>query len=222
MNRTRWHWRFDEPGKYQRMVKGYYRTITAMDAAIGRILDELRRLGLEENTVVVFLGDNGYFLGDRGYADKWTMHEQSIRVPCIVKDGRLPAARRGRVLQEMVLNVDIPPTLVSMAGLPVPGRMQGRSLAGLLRGRAATWRHEIFIEHLWKNPEIPRTEGLRTERWKYIRYPDHPEFEELYDLATDAWETHNLAGDAQQHPRMTEFRRRCDAWIRQVSRGTRP
>ena len=217
MNRTRWHWRFDDPKKYQRMVKGYYRVITAMDAAIGRILDELRRLGLEEDSVVIFASDNGYFLGDRGYADKWTMHEQSIRVPCIVKDGRLTAAHRGRVLRNMVLNVDIPPTIVAMAGVPVPERMQGRSLSPLLAGSGGSWRREIFTEHLWKNPEIPRTEAVRTERWKYIRYPDHPEYEELYDLGADACETRNLAGDVRERQRMAELRRRCDEWIRRIS-----
>jgi arylsulfatase A-like enzyme len=188
-----------------------------MDAAIGRILEALRRLGFEDDTVVIFASDNGYFLGDRGYADKWTMHEQSIRVPCIVKDGRHPAARQGRVLRDMVLNVDIPPTIVAMAGIPVPERMQGRSLSALLAGSDGSWRREIFTEHLWKHPEIPRTEAVRTERWKYIRYPDHPEYEELYDLAADTWETRNLARESRERQRIAEFRRRCDEWIRRVS-----
>jgi arylsulfatase A-like enzyme len=217
MNRERWHWRFDTPEKYQRMVKGYYRMITALDGAVGRILDELERRDLSRNTVVIFTSDNGYFLGDRGYADKWTMHEQSIRVPFVVKDPRPPARSRGRVLREMVLNVDIAPTILDLAGVRVPASMQGRSIAPLLAGRPAGWRQEIFTEHLWVNPQIPRTEAVRTESWKYIRYPDHPEFEELYDLGSDAWETRNLAGAAQQGPRLSQLRRACAEWVRRLS-----
>jgi len=217
LNRERWYWRFDAPDKYQRMVKGYYRMITALDGAVGRILNELDRLGLARNTVVIFTSDNGYFLGDRGYADKWTMHEQSVRVPFIVKDPRLPAGRRGRAITEMVLNIDIAPTILELAGVGAPARMPGRSIVGLLTGRTANWRHEVFTEHLWKNPKIPQTEAVRTERWKYIRYPGHPEFEELYDLDSDRWERRNLARDARQQARLLQMRRDCDGWIRRLS-----
>lgn len=217
LNRERWFWRFDTPDKYRRMIKGYYRMITALDGAVGRILAELDRLDLARNTVVIFTSDNGYFLGDRGYADKWTMHEQSVRVPFIVKDPRLPAGRQGRAIREMVLNIDIAPTILDLAGVGVPARMPGRSIAGLLAGRTANWRHEVFTEHLWNNPKIPQTEAVRTERWKYIRYPEHPEFEELYDLDSDRWETRNLARDARQHPRLLQMRRDCDGWIRRLS-----
>lgn len=218
LNRVRWYWRFDNPEKYQRMVKGYYRMITALDAAAGRILEELRRRGLDRNTVVIFCSDNGYFLGDRGYAGKWTMHEPSIRVPFIVKDPRVPSGRRGRVLTEMVLNIDLAPTMLSLAGVPVPGAMQGRALGELVAGRHEAWRREIFTEHLWDNPEIPLTEAVRTERWKYIRYPQHPEFEELYDLSGDPREARNLAGDPAHRDRAFGLRHLCDAWVRRLSR----
>ncbi len=217
MNRTRWRWRFDTPEKYQRMVKGYFRMITALDRAVGRILSELARLGFEENTIVIFMSDNGYFLGDRGYTDKWTMHEQSIRVPMIVKDPRPSPSARGRILKEMALNVDIAPTILDLAGLSAPSRMQGASLLPLVSGRRTRWRHEVFTEHLWDNPEIPRTEAVRTERWKYIRYPQHPDYEELYDLAADFWETHNLAEAARYRDRLLELREHCGRWIRQLS-----
>jgi len=75
----------------------------------------------------------------------------------------------------------------------------------------------VFTEHLWNNPKIPQTEAVRTERWKYIRYPGHPEFEELYDLDSDRWETRNLARDAPQQPRLLQMRRDCDGWIRRLS-----
>ena len=84
MNRVRWYWRFDTPEKAQRMTKGYYRMISGVDAGIGRIMSELQSLGVADNTVVILMGDNGYFLGERGYAGKWLPHELSIRVPLIV------------------------------------------------------------------------------------------------------------------------------------------
>jgi arylsulfatase A-like enzyme len=217
MNRERWHWRFDTPAKYQQMVKGYYRTITAADRAVARVLDELRRRGEESRTVVLFTSDNGAFLGDRGYADKWTMHEPSIRVPFVVVDPRAPAEARGRVRDEMVLNVDILPTVLELAGLPAPEGLPGASLVPLVAGRSVPWRDEVFTEHLWDHPAIPRTEAVRTARFKYIRYPQHPEFEELYDLEDDPRETKNLAASDGQRDRLAELRRHCDSWVRRLS-----
>ncbi len=217
LNRERWYWRFDTPAKYQQMVKGYYRMITAADRALGRILDELRRSGRDRDTVVVFTSDNGAFLGDRGYADKWTMHEASIRVPFVVRDPRAPAEAQGRVRREMILNVDILPTVLELAGIEAPAGLPGTSLAPLFAGRSVAWRDEVFTEHLWDHPQIPRTEAVRTERYKYIRYSQHPEFEELYDLEDDFWETRNLITDAGQQQRLAELRRHADEWIRRLS-----
>jgi arylsulfatase A-like enzyme len=209
LNRVRWHWRFDTPEKYRRMVKGYYRMISAVDAGLGRLLEALERLDLDQNTVVIVTSDNGYFLGERGYAGKWTMHEPSIRVPLIICDQRGPAGG-GAVLEEMVLNVDLAPTVLDLAGIEPPETMQGRSLLPLVRGEAAVRRSEIFTEHLWEHPRIPRTEAVRTESWKYIRYPQHPEFEELYGLADDPGEERNLAGLPDFGSRLFEMRSRCE------------
>jgi arylsulfatase A-like enzyme len=217
MNRERWYWRFDTPAKYQRMVKGYYRMITAVDRALARVLDELRRRGVESNTVVVFTSDNGAFLGDRGYADKWTMHEASIRVPFLVVDPRVPAEARGRVRSEMVQNVDILPTVLDLAGLAPRAAAAGASLVPLVVGRSVAWRDEVFTEHLWNHPAIPLTEAVRTGRFKYIRYPQHPEFEELYDLEDDAWETRNLAASEAHRARLAELRSHCDEWARRLA-----
>lgn len=211
LNRERFHWRFDTPEKRERMTRGYYRLLTAMDRAVGRVLEALEEEGLAERTVVVYTGDNGYFLGERGYAGKWTMHERSVRVPLLVRDPRLPRDRRGVTLDALVSHLDLPPTLLELAGVPVPAAMQGRSLLPLLRGEAPAWREELFTEHLWDHPRLPRTEGLRTERWKYIRYLEHPEYEELYDLEADPHEARNLAGAPEHAGRLADLRARCDA-----------
>jgi arylsulfatase A-like enzyme len=209
LNRERYHWRFDTPEKRERMTRAYYRLLSAMDRAVGRVLEALEEEGLEDRTVVVYTGDNGYFLGERGYAGKWTMHERSVRVPLLVRDPRLPGARRGVTLDALVSHLDLPPTLLELAGVEVPAGMQGRSLLPLLRGDAIPWREELFTEHLWDHPRLPRTEGLRTERWKYIRYLDHPEYEELYDLEADPHEARNLAGAPEHAGRLAELRARC-------------
>ena len=209
LNRKRWYWRFDTPEKYQEMVKGYYRMITGVDRVIGNIIKELKDLGLYDNTVIVLLGDNGYYLGERGFAGKWLMHDLSIRIPLIVFDPRVPAQHRGLVKEEMALNVDLAPTFLEMAGLDVPDMMQGESLVPLIEGKRTDWRQEVLCEHLWDKSDIPLTECIRTDRWKYIRYMKHPEFEELYDLSTDPQEKINLAEDPAHTAILNELRERC-------------
>ena len=219
LNRERWHWRFDTPEKYQKMVKGYFRMISGVDRALGRLMDELNRLGMAQNTVIILLSDNGYFLGERGFAGKWTMHEPSIRIPLIIYDPRKQVIEPGSVSKEMVLNVDVAPTILELANLPVPEVMQGRSMLPLLKGDAAGWRREIFSEHLWDHPKIPQTEALRTESWKYIRYPRHSEFEELYDLMSDPNEEVNQAVDPRRGEMLENMRRRCDHFIEKLSKS---
>ena len=211
LSRTRWHWRFETSEKAQNMTKGYYRMISGVDAVIGRILAELERLKLRENTVIIFSSDNGYFLGERGFAGKWLMYEESIRVPLIVSYPGMRKERHGVCVEQMALNVDVAPTILGLAGVDVPAKMQGRSLAPLLKGEKTPWRSDFFYEHLFKTKRIPKTEGVRTERWKYIRYfQQQPAHEELYDLAIDSHEERNLADDRRHQERLASLRKRCD------------
>lgn len=216
MNRTRWRWRFDTPEKYQAMVKGYYRMISGVDMVLGRIVDELERRGLARNTIVVFTSDNGYFLGERGYAGKWLMYDLSINVPLIIFDPRAARGDKGLVRRELVLNVDLPATLLDLARAPLPAGIQGRSLRPLLGRSRPPWRGEVFCEELWDNPEIPRSECVRTDRWKYIQYARHPEYVELFDLENDPQEKSNLADDSGQQARLEDLRERCRKWIERL------
>jgi len=212
LNRIRWYWRFDTPEKAQQMTKGYYRMVSGVDAAIGRILDELESLDMAENTVVVLMGDNGYFLGERGYAGKWLPLDLSIRVPIVVFDPRAESRLRGSTPSLPVLNIDLAPTLLDLAGVEVPTTMQGRSLIPLLSGEAPPdWREDFFVEHLLENPDIPKHEGVRGGRFKYARYFEQvPVYEELYDLLADPMETRNLSGDPDYRDVLEELRRRTD------------
>lgn len=212
MNRDRWYWRFDTPEKYQRMVKGYYKMISGVDSVIGRIRTALQEQGLADNTVIIFMGDNGYFLGDRGYADKWLMYEQSIRVPMMIYDPRKKSTEQGKKIEEMVLNVDITPTILQLAGVAAPKRYQGRSLLSLYNGHPSGWRNSIFCEHrLEGNPLLLKTECYRNDAWKFIRYENFPDYVELYNFKKDPYEVKNLAYDKRYKERVTLYAKKCDS-----------
>lgn len=207
MGRIRWRWRYDSPEKYQRMVKGYYRMITTIDDNIGRLRQTLEDMGLADNTIIILMADNGYFLGERQLAGKWLMYDNSLRVPLILYD---PQAGRQETVSEMALNIDIAPTILDYAGLEVPAAMQGRSLRPFTEKKVADWRESFFCEHLFDLEYIPKSEGVRTQRWKYFRYLEHPETEELYDLANDPLEVNNLAGKPGYQDRLAKFRRQVE------------
>jgi arylsulfatase A-like enzyme len=212
LNRVRWHWQFDTPEKYAKNVRGYFRMISGIDVEVGRLLAELERLGLADDTIVVFTSDNGYFLGERGFSGKWVHYEESLRVPLVVFDPRLPEAQRGRAVDAMIVNVDFAPTIVDWAKLPPEPKHQGRSFVPLIEGKSdAAWRTDFFGEHLFVHPEIPMWEGVREQRYVYARYfGQSPPYEFLHDLKTDPQELTNLAGQGDAREVLDRLRRRCD------------
>lgn len=213
MHRERYEWR-DTPAKYQEHSKAYFRMITGLDRNIGRVRDELKRLGLADHTVIIFMGDNGYYQGSRGFSGKWSHYEESLRVPLVIHDPRLPLLHRGKVLPQMALNVDVPATMLALARAGrVPATYQGRSLLPLLRGEVPTdWRTEFFAEHLFDRHDIPKWEGVRGSRYVYARYFENlPEGEFLHDLRTDPLQLKNLAADGGHAAVLARMRQRCDA-----------
>jgi len=209
--RERWKKRFATPEMYQESVKGYYRLIAGIDDSVKQIRNELKKLKLDDNTVIVFMGDNGFFLGEHGLAGKWFAHEESIRVPLIIYDPRMKSKDEGKVRGEIALNIDIAPTILDLAGEKVPKEMQGRSLLPLLKNQNKNWRKDFFYEHLFDHPAIPKSIGVRTENWKYIRYPgEKAVFEELYDLKKDPLEEKNLSTNKTFQFVLKKLRRRCD------------
>ena len=211
LNRIRWYWQFDTPEKYAKNVRAYYRMISGIDHEIGRLLAELERLGVLENTIVIFMADNGYFLGERGFSGKWVHYEESLRVPMLIADPRLPAERRGKTEDRMALNIDIAPTVVEFAGLDVEKTHQGKSLVPLVRGEKTAWRHDFFCEHLFVHPDIPQWEGVRDHRYVYARYfTQKPVFEFLHDLKEDPHELQNLARAGGHGELLGRMRRRTN------------
>ncbi|MHC4643051.1 MAG: sulfatase family protein [Planctomycetota bacterium] len=216
--RRRWKIRFSTPEKFQESVKNYYRLIYGVDVVIGKIRDRLERLDLADNTIIILIGDNGFYLGEHGLAGKWFPHEESIRVPLLVYDPRAPKKFRGLTRDEFALNIDIAPTILELANQPVPEQMQGTSLLPLLRGKKPNWRADFFYEHLFNHKTIPKTEALRTSRFKYARYIDF-DYEELYDLKSDPQETKNLAKAQNYSQTLKSLRKRCDKLL-QAAKGT--
>ncbi len=217
--RRRWDMRFPNNEKFQESVRSYYRLITGVDVVIGKIRDRLQQLSLDDNTVIILIGDNGFYLGDYGLAGKWFPHELSIRVPLLVYDPRANSKYQGLTLEQMALNVDIAPTILELAHLKAPRQMQGRSLAPLLKGRKPRWRTEFFYEHPFEHKTIAKSEALRTKRYKYARYIDY-DYEELYDLQNDPAETINLAKDDKYQKTLTSLRKRCNELAKKAEGGS--
>ncbi len=204
---------------YNNTYRTYLEKLLSVDRAIGRILGELRALGLAENTVILFTSDHGTHFGEKQLAGKWTPYEQSLRVPFIIYDPRAPEPFRGRSRSEIVLNIDLAPTLLDLAGLPIPQEMDGRSLAPLLRGESSDWRSHFFFEHqtspVGVTRRIARNMGVRTLTEKYIRWTDEsPRIEEFYDLPADPWEVHNLVANPMVVARVDRLRTLFEDWER--------
>ncbi len=214
--RVRYHWRFDTPERYQEYMINYYRLITELDDAVGRIIAELKAQGVYENTLIMFMGDNGYFHADRGLADKWYPYEESIRVPLIIHDPRLPANQRGIRRDEMVLNIDLAPTAITAAGLTVPGRVQGKDLSPLyLSGDCPDWREEFLHEHptITSKNRIPKSQAVVRRDFKYAFWPEW-DYEQLFDLRLDPTEKVNKVNDPAYAAKLEEMRKRLDYWLK--------
>ncbi len=211
-SRKRWERRFKTPEMFQTIVRDYYRLVTGMDREVGRIVAELERLGLTENTIIIFTSDNGYFYGEHGLADTWSLYEESIRVPLIVFDPSLPMEKRNRTLEPMALNIDLAPTMLAYAGVGVPISIQGSSLRPLVKGESPQWRGDWFYEHHTAAKIIPPSEGVRTTRWTYLRWLKDAKnpVEELYDLQADPLQERNLSAQPQHQDTLRQLRARWE------------
>lgn len=220
LNRQRYFWRWDTPEKYDKNMRAYYRMMSGMDRVIGRVLKTVADLGFADNTIVIFMGDNGYYMAQRGFAGKWSHYDESLRVPLIIRDPRVAAVHRGRVEDKIALNVDIAATILDYAGVSPPEQYQGESLAGLVRANApAIWREDFFCEHLMHLPPkgvndggIPKWEGVRGLRWTYACYfEQEPPYEYLHDLEDDPDQLQNLAARPEHADRLRVMRERTRA-----------
>jgi arylsulfatase A-like enzyme len=183
---------------YQRYIKDYLRCVDALDDSVGQVLTFLEERGLDENTIVIYSSDQGFFLGDHGWYDKRWMYEESLRTPLIVRwpGVTIPGSR----CEQLVQNLDMAPTFLQVAGLPVPGSVQGANLVPLLRGETPDdWRDSIYYHYHQQDSGrtshmVARHYGIRTQRHKLIHIYDHDAWE-LYDLEVDPFEIRNVYGE---------------------------
>ncbi len=195
---------------YDKFMKEYYGTLAGADENVGRVLDTLTKSGKLDDTMVLHTGDNGFFLGEWQRFDKRFMHEVSIRVPMVVRYPRL--IKPGSTSDRMVLNIDIAPTMLELAGVEVPKGMQGRSWAPLFKDPAAEFRKDWLYEY-YEYPDAHKVRphrGVRTEEWKLIHYHDEPQEFELYNLAKDPWETVNLYGKPETAEQTAKLKARLE------------
>lgn len=172
--------------------KNYLRCLSAVDKGLGEIYDLLREKGILDNTVIVFAGDNGFFHGEHGKGDKRLAYNESMRIPLVMRYPKL--AKAGQTVTEMVLNADIAPTFLDIAGVRIPSQMQGKSVLPLLNGQNEGWR-KSFLFTYWPDLIyfIPRITAIRTEKYLYSKTPDINDIDELYDEQNDPAELNNLA-----------------------------
>jgi N-acetylglucosamine-6-sulfatase len=183
-----YHGEFEFDAFYRR----YAETLLAMDESVGRLLDYLERSGLAESTLVLYMSDNGFALGEHGLIDKRHAYEESIRVPMLAWAPGL--IEPGTTVTQLVRNIDVAPTILDLAGAAPLDEMDGRSVLPALRGQSLESKTELLYEYYWEYafPHTPTVFALRDDRYKYIYYHGIWDLNELYDLGTDSLEQHNL------------------------------
>lgn len=200
--RKRFRARFGTEANYDGSLEGYYRLVHGVDVQIGRLVQALEEKGLDQNTVIIFSSDNGFYLGEYGFAGKWYGSQPSIKTPLFIYD---PRRQAGQEVSALSLNIDIAPTILGIAEVAAPANYQGQNLMKVVEGKTDYLRGAFFYEHLWPitpGYPIPSTEGVVKEDIKYMRYFNGLDindvvFEELYDLTSDPKEKINLAQDSR-------------------------
>ncbi|HYI93521.1 MAG TPA: sulfatase [Bryobacteraceae bacterium] len=183
--------------KFDDFYRDYCRTLMALDDSVGAVMDELKSKNLLNDTLFIYMGDNGFQFGEHGLIDKRTMYEPSMRVPMIAHCPDLfPGGKR---VEQMVLNLDIGPTLLEAAGAPIPSTVHGRSFLPLLTGKPVNWRTEFIYEYFWERdyPQTPTVIGLRTDQYSFMQYHGIWDLDELYDVRKDPQQRTNLLADVR-------------------------
>ena len=181
---------------FDRFYHLYLETLQAVDESVERVMNWVKESGLEKNTMIVYMGDNGFSFGEHGLIDKRHAYEESMRVPLLVWAPGM--VKPNSVVEQVVMNVDLAPTFLELGGVDKPAQMQGFSFTNLLKGNSNGWqRDKVFYEYYWEAafPQTPTTFSVRTDRYKYIYYNGVWDINELFDLQNDPFEMNNLIRD---------------------------
>ena len=207
-------------GTRDEAILGRQRSLSAIEEGVGEILSALKETGQLDNTLIVFTSDNGYFYGEHGLSvERRLAYEESIRMPLLVRYPRMIKA--GTAPDEIALNIDLAPTLLSVAGASAPGDMQGRSLGPLLKGEKVKWRDSFLIEY-YSDRVFPRMERMgykaaRNGRWKYIHYLELEGMDELYDLKSDPYEMKNLINHPGAKKALGEMKQEMERLLKETN-----
>ncbi len=206
---------------FAKMVRSYMATIQSVDDSVGRLLATLEQMGILDDTIIVFTTDNGLLEGEHGMVDKRTMHEPSIRVPLVVRYPGLTPRNQPKVVEQMVLHLDMAPSILDLCGAEPLKNIHGRSWKKLAQGDSTGWRKSWFYEYNYEKqfPYTPNIRGVRTDEWVYMHYPHgdgKPDRHkaELYHLKTDPDELRNLIDDPAQAARIVQMRQELERLIR--------
>jgi arylsulfatase A-like enzyme len=199
----------------------YCETLLGVDESIQTVLKYLEENDLVENTIVIYMGDNGFSFGEHGLIDKRHAYEESMRVPLLVMGAGINA---GAKVSEMIQNIDIAPTILSYAGVTVPENMDGQSFKPLLEGKQISWRDTIGYEYFWERPfpQTPTTYAIRTERYKYIRYHGVWDNNEFFDLQNDPHEMRNLIRSPEHQEMIQAMNHSLFKWLERTKGMTMP
>jgi N-acetylglucosamine-6-sulfatase len=219
--RNSWHgveYMYHGQISFNDFYRRYAETLLGVDDSVGRVLDWLERNGLDRNTLVVYMGDNGFSYGEHGLIDKRHAFEESMRVPMLAWAPGL--VRPGTRVQPIVMNFDVMPTVLEVAGVRAPAGhvLDGRSFLPLLRGERVPWRDDVLYEYYWEwnFPQTPTQFALRTDRYKYIFFYGLWDQDSFYDLQADPLETHNLVRSPEHQALVTEMRNRLFARLEET------
>ena len=204
--------------QFDDFYRRYLETLQAVDESIERIIDWVKSQGLQNNTMVVYMGDNGFSFGEHGLIDKRHAYEESMRVPLLVwAPGMI---KPNTVIEQNIMNVDLAPTFLELAGIYKPSQMQGYSFADILKGKIIKWPGDkVFYEYYWEAafPQTPTTFAIRTDHYKYIYYNGVWDINELYDLQADPYEMNNLIRDTFYRKKGLALKNELFKWLSETN-----
>jgi len=216
MQRESWHgvdYMYHGAIPFDTFYRRYCETLKGVDESIGAVLDYLEGAELDESTLIIYMGDNGFSFGEHGLIDKRHFYEESVKVPFLVRCPEL--FEGGQTIEKMVQNIDIGPTVLELAGLQMPEYMHGGSIVPLLTGTSTDWRDRIYYEYYWEYdfPHTPTMHGVRTDRYKYIRYHGIWDTNEFYDLQEDPNEMNNLIASPEHQDLIKSLNSEVYDWL---------
>ena len=222
--RNSWHgvdYMYHGQINFEEFYKRYCETLLSVDESIGSVLEYLENEGLMENTIVIYMGDNGFSFGEHGLIDKRQAYEESMRVPMLAMGGGIP---EGSVVDEVVQNIDIAPTVMDFASMDTKSHMDGSSFRKLLYQESIPWRDTVFYEYFWERPfpQTPTVHAVRTSKYKFIRYHGVWDINELYDIENDPNEMNNLIRDPEYKEIAIGLRNAIFDWLAKTDGESMP